>query len=86
MEPRLKLSKQSSELVVDNTLFRSLVGSLKYLVNTRPDISFVVGYVSWFLEEPCEDHMAAVKRIVRYMTGTCDWDYGSTEGRRRKLC
>jgi hypothetical protein len=86
MEPRLKLSKQSSELVVDNTLFRSLVGSLKYLVNTRPDISFVVGYVSWFLEEPCEDHMAAVKRIVRYMAGTCDWDYGSAEGRRRKLC
>jgi hypothetical protein len=65
MEPRLKLSRQSSELAVDKTLYRSLVGSLRYLVNTWPAIIFVVGYVSRFLEEPCEDHMVAVKRIVR---------------------
>jgi hypothetical protein len=35
MESRLKLSKQSSELTVDQTLYRSLVGSLRYHVNTR---------------------------------------------------
>jgi hypothetical protein len=34
MESRLKLSKQSFEPVVDNTLYRCLVGSLRYLMNT----------------------------------------------------
>jgi hypothetical protein len=83
MEPRLKLSKQSSEPVVDKTLYRSLVGSLRYLVNTRPDISFVVGYVSRFLEEPCEDHMAAVKRIVRYVADTQEWGLWYNRGKKK---
>jgi hypothetical protein len=43
MEPRLKLSKQSLEPMVDHTLYRSVVGSLRYLVNTKPDLGFAVG-------------------------------------------
>jgi hypothetical protein len=70
MEPRIKLSKNSSAPAVDGTLYRSLVGSLRYLVNTRPDLAFSVGLVSRFLEKPTEDHMAAVKRIIRYVAGT----------------
>jgi hypothetical protein len=49
MEARLKLSKQ---LPVDATTYWSIVESLTYLVNTRPDIVFDVEYVSRFLEEP----------------------------------
>jgi hypothetical protein len=70
MECRLKLSKESKEPVVDKTLYRSIVGSLRYLVNTRPDLSFAVGYVSRFLDEPHEDHLSAVKHILRYVAGT----------------
>eukprot|EP00253_Pinus_taeda_P031643 PITA_31643 len=40
MEPGLKLLAQSSSPLVDETLFRQLVGSLIYLTATRPDISF----------------------------------------------
>jgi hypothetical protein len=36
--------------LVDATSYRSIVGSLRYLVNTCPDLAFVVGYVSHFLE------------------------------------
>jgi hypothetical protein len=72
MEPHRKLSKQGSEPAVDKTSYKSIVGSLRYLVNTRPDIAFSVGYVSRFLEEPCEDHLGAVKHILRYIAGTCD--------------
>lgn len=50
MEPRLKLSQKSSAPLVDGTTYRSLVGSLRYLVNTRPDLAFSVGYVSRFME------------------------------------
>jgi hypothetical protein len=72
MEPRLKLSKESDQPGVDQTEYMSIVGCLRYLVNTRPGIAFVVGYVSRFLENP-KDHMTAVKHIVRYVAGTKNW-------------
>jgi hypothetical protein len=53
MEHRLKLSKTSSEPLVDAMKYHSIVGSLKYLVNTRPDLAFSVGYVSRFLSHGC---------------------------------
>jgi hypothetical protein len=55
---------------VDKKLHKRIVGSLKYLVNTRSDLGYIVGYVSHYLEDPREDHMAAVKNIVRYVVGT----------------
>jgi hypothetical protein len=74
MEPRLKLSKNSNGSPVNATEYRGLVGSLRYLVHTRPDISFVVGYVSRFMEAPTTEHLAAVKKILRYVAGTIDYD------------
>jgi hypothetical protein len=57
---------------VDATEFRSVVGALRYLVHTRPDLAHSVSYVSRFMAEPHEDHQAAVKRILRYIAGTRD--------------
>jgi hypothetical protein len=73
MEPKLKLSKESSSHLVDATFYRSVMGSLRYFVNISPDITFVVGYVSRFMQEPHSDHLAAVKHILRYVAGTCEW-------------
>ena len=56
MEERLKLTKASTAEKVDATLYRSIVDDLCYLVHTRPDIAFVVGYVSRFMEDPRENH------------------------------
>jgi hypothetical protein len=42
MEPRLKLSKESTAPTIDPTAYRSIAGSLRYLVNTRPDLVFSV--------------------------------------------
>ena len=69
-EERLKLTKASTATKVDATLYRNIVGGLHYLVHARPDISFVVGYGSRFMEDPREDHWAAVKRLLRYVKGT----------------
>ena len=73
MEVRLKLSTKSTTPEVDPTTYRSLVGSLRYLVHTRPDITFAVGYVSRFMEKPRQEHMVAVKHILRYIAGTIDY-------------
>lgn len=56
MEERVKLLKHSMTVKVDATCYRSIVGGLRWLTHTRPDISFAVGYVSHFLEDPREDH------------------------------
>jgi hypothetical protein len=70
MEPHLKLSKQSSAPSVDPTRYRNIVGSLRYLVNSRPDLAYSVGYISRFMEAPTTEHLAAVKRVLRYVAGT----------------
>jgi hypothetical protein len=74
MEERLKLSKDSTTAKVDATNFRSIVGGLRYLTHTRPDITFALGYVSRFMEDPREDHLAAVKHLLRYVAGTSGHD------------
>ena len=56
------------------TLYRSLVGALQYLTITRPDIAYVVNYVSQFLHAPIADHFLAVKLILRYVKGTLHFD------------
>jgi hypothetical protein len=73
MEPKMKLSKENASPLVDATFYRSLVGSLRYLINTRPDLAFSIGYVSRFMQEPHADHLAVVKHILRYIAGTYDW-------------
>jgi hypothetical protein len=73
METRLKLSKFSTEPAVDATEYRRIVGALRYLVNTRPDLAYAVGYVSRFMEKPTTEHLIAVKRILRYVAGTVNY-------------
>jgi len=73
MEERLKLSRFSTAEAVDPTHYRRLIGSLRYLVHTRPHIAFTVGFVSRFMEKPTMEHLAAMKRILRYLAGTLDY-------------
>nr|XP_051205147.1 uncharacterized mitochondrial protein AtMg00810-like [Lolium perenne] len=54
----------------DATDYRSIVGGLQYLTMTRPDISFSVNRVCQFLHSPTEEHLAAVKRILRFVKHT----------------
>lgn len=62
--------KDEKGKAVNSTQFKSLVGGLRYLVHTRPDIAHSVGVVSRYMERPTVLHMSAVKRIFRYIKGT----------------
>jgi hypothetical protein len=57
MEERLKLSRDITTEEVDATLYHRIVGSLWYLIHTRPDLTYAVEYVSRFLERPTEEHL-----------------------------
>eukprot|EP00253_Pinus_taeda_P024109 PITA_24109 len=63
----VKLSVSCTSPEVDATLYRQLVGKLLYLTHTRPDLSFVVGLVARFMQNPRESHWKAAKRILRYV-------------------
>jgi hypothetical protein len=73
MEVNLKLEKNQTEEVVDSTIFKQIVGSLRYLCNSRPDICFAVGLVSRFMDKPRRSHMNAARRILRYIAGTMEF-------------
>ncbi|GJS56688.1 ribonuclease H-like domain-containing protein [Tanacetum coccineum] len=53
--------------VQDPTLYRSLAGGLQYLTFTRPDLSYAVQQICLYMHDPREPHLAALKRILRYV-------------------
>ena len=59
-----KLHASEGELV-DSTLYRQLIGSLMYLVNSRPDLCFAVNTLSQFMVEPRRVHCVATKHVLR---------------------
>ena len=73
VEERLKLTKEGSGDLVDATKFRRLVGSLRYLTTTRPDIVYGVGLISKFMDSPRQSHWQVAKQILRYVKGTIDY-------------
>jgi hypothetical protein len=64
MVMNLKLLSDSSSYLVDPTMYRQLIGSLMYLVNTRPDICFAVNTLSQYMVEPRHVHWIASKACV----------------------
>jgi len=73
MESGMKLSKFEYREKENPTIFKSLMGSLRYLTCTRPDILYTVGVVSRFMETLTSTHMKVAKRIFRYLKGTLDY-------------
>jgi hypothetical protein len=58
---------------VDPSIYRQLIESLMYLVNTRPDICFVVNTLSQFQVEPIQEHWIVTKHVLRYIHGTINY-------------
>ncbi|GJW69096.1 hypothetical protein Tco_0123520 [Tanacetum coccineum] len=65
-----KLDEDLQGKPVDATLYRGMIGSLMYLIASRPDLNYVVCLCARYQAKPTEKHLQAVKRIFRYLNGT----------------
>nr|GEZ65913.1 hypothetical protein [Tanacetum cinerariifolium] len=70
MATKPKLDADLSENPVDQTDYRSKIGSLMYLTSSRPDIVQAVCFCVRYQSRPTEKHLKEVKKIFRYLRGT----------------
>ena len=85
METKIQLDKDVKGKAVNPTQYKSIVGGLRYLVHTRPDIAYAVGIVNRYMERPTELNLRAVKRILRYIKGTMEFGLVYAKGTRNYL-
>ena len=64
MSTSCKISADLSGINVDQTNYRSMIGSLMYLTASRPDIAYSVGVCARYQANPKQSHVKAVKRII----------------------
>lgn len=67
---RTKLSEKYVVPNVDPTMFKSLVGSLMYLIATRLDIMYAISLISMFMESRKYSQWQVGKIILRYIVRT----------------
>ncbi|GJT25626.1 retrovirus-related pol polyprotein from transposon TNT 1-94 [Tanacetum coccineum] len=70
MVERTKLDEDLSGIPVDQTQYRSMIGSLMYLTASRPDLVFAVCMCARYQSKPTKKHLEAVKRVFRYLQGS----------------
>eukprot|EP00253_Pinus_taeda_P022324 PITA_22324 len=72
----------TSSEVVEATIYKKLVGSLMYLVNTRLEICFAVNHLNKEMVKPTKLYWKATKHVLRYLKGTTQFGfwYSRTEG------
>ena len=68
-----KLTRDGEGVKIDNTYYKQMIGSLMYMTNTRPDLTYVVSLIRRFMEAPTELHYQAVRKILHYLKGTLDY-------------
>ncbi|GJW12685.1 retrovirus-related pol polyprotein from transposon TNT 1-94 [Tanacetum coccineum] len=70
MVDRLKLDEDPLGTPVDQTRFRSMIGSLMYLIVSIPDLVFAVCMCARYQASPTKKHLKALKQVFRYLRGT----------------
>ena len=66
----VKLEEAGSSPMVNNTLYRKLIGCLLYLTHTRHDIYYAVSVASRYMDQHHDIHWRAAKRILNFVQGT----------------
>lgn len=69
----VKLRKDTNDEFISTTLYKQIIGSLRYICNIRPYICQSVELLRRFKGKPQECHLTAVKRVLIYIKGTIDY-------------
>nr|GEU29650.1 retrovirus-related Pol polyprotein from transposon TNT 1-94 [Tanacetum cinerariifolium] len=70
---RNNLGSDESGVFVNEIQFRGMIGSLMYLIASRPDIQFFTCLCARYQANPKESHLVAVKRIFRYFKAKTEY-------------
>lgn len=70
MSPLCRLEKDENGKSIDQKFYRDIIGSLLYLIASRPDVLFSVYLCVRFQSCPKKSHLVAVKKILWYLIGT----------------
>jgi len=71
--PQTKAEKHAYKSYAQDMHYLSLVGSLLFAMQMRPDIQYAVGLIAQFGANPGVAHLEAAKCILRYLKGTADY-------------
>jgi hypothetical protein len=71
---RVKLVVDFGHLVQEASQSRSIAGALQCLTFTQPDFAYAVHQICLHMHDPRELHLTAMKRILRYLQGTLDYN------------
>lgn len=80
MDPGTRLHEDKGGQRIDASEYISIVGCLRYLLHTRPDLAFSVGIASRYMEKPTIMHLKAMKQIMRYVKGSVNHGLVYTQG------
>ncbi|KAJ0955982.1 putative RNA-directed DNA polymerase [Helianthus annuus] len=59
--------KDDETVLSDITSYQRLIGKLIYLSHPRPDISYIVQFLSQFMHKPTHSHLQVALRLLRYL-------------------
>ena len=66
----VKLEEAGSSPMVNNTLYRKLIGCFRYITHTRPEIYYEFSVASNHIDQPHEIHWKEDKRVMKFFQGT----------------
>ncbi|GJR03559.1 retrovirus-related pol polyprotein from transposon TNT 1-94 [Tanacetum coccineum] len=73
MVEKSKLDEDKERKAIDPSHYRGMIGTLHYLIASRPDLQFTICMYAQYQARPTKKHLHTVKRIFRYLKGTVNW-------------
>nr|GEW63054.1 hypothetical protein [Tanacetum cinerariifolium] len=80
MVEKSKLDEDKEGKAVDLSYYRGMIGTLLYLIASRPDLQFAICMCARYQARPTEKHLHAVKRIFDADHAGCQDTRRSTSG------
>ena len=76
-----KLSIDDSSKDVDQRLYKSMIGSLLYIIASQPNVMQAFVQVARFQAAPKKSHIIDIKIILRYLKGKTEYSLWYPKGK-----